>query len=151
MSNLTIIIFYKHNYGFSGAIHLWIFNHRSKHCSDGNHLLILCLPARPYLVVVDEEAPTPVSLHLPLGTDVIFPVWVCLFLQGLLRNLGYLLVLDFQTCPIWIFTWGLHSVLEGLFLYQCLWGFWRESQSDQQVFPVFPAQTGFIIFYLLIH
>ena len=81
----------------------------------------------------------------------IFSVWDCLFLQGLFQHLVYFLVLTYHPCPIWAFTWGLWSVLEGHFLSQCLQRFRRGFQSGQKIFPIVTAQAGLIIFFLLIH
>ena len=45
-----------------------------------------------------------------------------------------LLSLNDQTCPIWTFTWVVHSDLEGTFLVRCLRRFRRRLQSGQKYF-----------------
>ena len=82
---------------------------------------------------------------------IIFPVWVCLFLQGVFQALLYFLFLDYQPCLVWTFTWGIRSVLGGPFLSQCLRRFWRGFQSGQKTFPIFPAWSGLIFFLCLVH
>ena len=53
-------------------MHSCIFNQRSTRCSDGLHHLILFLPARPFLGLVGEADPAPVSLHLHYGVAGIY-------------------------------------------------------------------------------
>ena len=68
-----------------------------------------------------------------------------------IEHLGYFIALDSWPFPIWRFTWGLCSVIEGLFLSHCLWHFWRGFRSGHKIFPIFPAQYGSIIFFRLIY
>ena len=72
---------------------------------------------------------------------LIYSHW-CLVLQGLSKHLGYFLLLDYQLCPIWTFNWGVHSNIDGPFIFWCLWHFWRKLQSGQQIFSIASARSG---------
>ena len=71
------------------------------------------------------------------------------FFKGI-PQLGYFLALSSHPCHIWIFTWGLRSVLEGPFISQCIQRFQRGFQSGHQLFLIIPARAGFyVLSYLL--
>ena len=65
-----------------------------------------------------------------------------LVLQGVSHNLGYLIFLASQPCPIWTIAWGIHSNLEGPFLFWCLRSFWRSLRSDMRIISIASAWAG---------
>ena len=94
-------------------MHLYIFNHHSTPCSNGLHQLILRLPARPYLGLVDEAASFPVWF-LPrlawFASDHYF-----LFYKVYLNTMDFLFALASQPCLILTFTWEICSILDCTF------------------------------------
>ena len=76
-----------------------------------------------------------------MGAAGIFP-FGCFALQDITHP-GYLLALASQPCPVWTFTWGTLSILEGPLVDHCLWRFWRGFQSCRRSFLIVPARSIF--------
>ena len=93
-------------------MHSCIFNQRSTRCSDGLHHLILFLPARPFLGLVGEADPAPVSLHLHYGVAGIYSL---LFLFTRCISTPFIFACNaLSAVLIWKIFWGV-----------CSWGsFW---------------------------
>ena len=95
-------------------MHLCIFDHQSTRGSDGLYHLVLCLPVRTLSGLFGEADYPPVNFIPALWHGWHLPIYFY-FYKGVSQHLRYLLSLDYQMCPIWTVTWGIHSVIGGPF------------------------------------
>ena len=70
-------------------MHSWNVSHRSSHCSDGLHPLILRLPARPLLGLVREAASPSVNYIPALWRCCYLPIRFFLFTRNITNTLSF--------------------------------------------------------------
>ena len=75
-------------------MHSCIFNPRFTRHSDGLHHLILRLRAWPYLGLVGEAAPSPLSLHLLSGAAGLYPLGLFCFTRCISNTLAFRRILE---------------------------------------------------------